>query len=29
MKMNAADEKGINILGAAILRFSGIGKPGN
>ena len=29
MKMNAADEKGINILGAAILRFSGIGKPGH
>ena len=25
MKMNAADEKGINIPGAAILRFSGIG----
>ena len=29
MKMNAADEKGINILGAAILVFSGIGKPGH
>ena len=29
MKMNAADEKGINILDAAILRFSGIGKPGH
>ena len=29
MKMNAANEKGINILGAAILRFTGIGKPGH
>ena len=28
-KMNAADEKGINILGAAILRFSGIDQPGH
>lgn len=27
MKMHAANEKGINILGAAILRFSGTGKP--
>ena len=29
MKMNAANEEGINILGAAILRFTGIGKPGH
>ena len=27
MKMHAANERGINILGAAILRFSGTGKP--
>ena len=27
MKMNAANDKGINILGAAILGFTGIGKP--
>jgi len=29
MTMRAANEKGIEILGAAILRFSGTGKPGH
>lgn len=29
MRMHAANEKGINILGAVILRFSGTGKPGH